>query len=105
MIQIGGQVWEGLPVASDGTLTQKTFWWIDHLTEISQPVPDLTVSLERWGDDSASPVLSEDTTTGGRGDIGVFVIAGLQIPVEGCWEVTAQYDDATLSYIVWVGGA
>lgn len=103
MIRQDGEVWFGLPVAADGTLTQKTFWWIDALIEITQPDPDLTVNMQRWGDVSAAPVVSEDTTTGAREDIGVFAIVGLQIPEEGCWVVTAEHEGATLSYVVWVG--
>ena len=29
---------------------------------------------------------------------------GLNIPEPGCWEVTAVYKGASLSYVVWVGG-
>lgn len=103
MVYRNDDAWAMLPEAPDGSLTQKTFWWMSDLTSISGPIPDITVTLEPWDDESAAPVVSDDTTTGGHPDIGIFAIVGVQVPTVGCWEVTASYSDSTLSYVVWVG--
>jgi len=31
------------------------------------------------------------------------MLVGVGVPTTGCWEITANYKRATLSYIVWVG--
>jgi len=103
MIYRDDEAWAILPEAPDGSLTQKTFWWMSDLTTISGPIPDITVTLESWDDESAASVVSNDTTTGGHPDIGIFAIVGVQVPTVGCWKVTASYKDSTLSYVVWVG--
>jgi hypothetical protein len=40
---------------------------------------------------------------GFREDIGSFILVGIEIPA-GCWELTARYGDAELSYVVLVEG-
>jgi len=31
-----------------------------------------------------------------------FQAAGLYFPTEGCWEVTARAEDASLTFVVWI---
>lgn len=99
-----GEIWSRLPVASDGTFTQKTFWWsadIDDMTET--PDPDITVTVELLNAAESRSFRGGRATTGSRPDLGVFRIVGLQIPQEGCWEITASFRGATVSYVTWVG--
>jgi len=35
-------------------------------------------------------------------DYGQFMMTGIELPALGCWEITAEYRDATLSFVVWV---
>jgi hypothetical protein len=30
------------------------------------------------------------------------MVTGMELPTAGCWEITAEYRGAELSYIVWV---
>lgn len=43
-------------------------------------------------------------TNGFRKDIGSFMLVGVGIPTAGCWELTARYRDAELTYVVLVEG-
>ena len=38
---------------------------------------------------------------GSRGDIGSFMLVGIEIPT-GCWELSATYQGAQLSYVILV---
>lgn len=98
-----GEIWSSLPVAPDGTLTQKTFWWSEDIVSVTDPVPDISFTAERL-DELGSPVLARGVTSGGNPEQGVFVIAGFQIPEVGCWRITAEYGDSTVSYVAWVQG-
>lgn len=97
-----GEIWSGLPVAADGSFTQKTFWWSEDIVSITDPVPDITFTAERL-DASEEPVVARRVTSGGNPEQGVFAIAGFQIPDVGCWRITAEYGDSTVSYVAWVG--
>jgi hypothetical protein len=99
-----GEIWSGLPVASDGTFTQKTFWWsadIDDMTET--PDPDITVTAELLNAAESRSFQGGRATSGSRPDLGVFRIVGVQIPQEGCWEITSSFREANVSYVTWVG--
>jgi hypothetical protein len=100
MLGPDGEVWEDLP-EDDGRFTQKTFWWSDGYPPRGEPTPSITVTgrrLDRQGSLETGP-----GTGGFREDIGSFMLVGIEIPA-GCWELTARYRDAELSYVVLVKG-
>ncbi len=103
MVDTQGQIWSDLPVGEDGSLTQKTFWWAEGYVFDREPLPDITVTAEHL--DGAAPTVQAGGpgTNGTHPDLGSFMLVGLEIPQEGCWEVTAEYRGASLSYVVWVG--
>ncbi len=41
-------------------------------------------------------------TNSSRGDIGPFMVIGVDIPTLGCWEITGQSAGAILRFVVWV---
>lgn len=103
-IRQGGEIWSGLPVASDGTFTQKTFWWSVDITDMTEtPQPDIVVTAHLLNAAGSRSFEGGLATSGSRPDLGVFRIIGLQIPQEGCWEITAMLRGATVSYVTWVG--
>lgn len=103
MVNNDGQVWSGLPVGEDGSLTQKTFWWAEGYVFDEEPAPAITVTAEQL--DGSGPTVrgGGPGTNGTHPDLGSFMLVGLEIPQEGCWKISADYKDATLSYVVWVG--
>ena len=98
-----GEIWEGLPVAADGTLTQKTFWWREGYQTADDPQPDVIVTLEDLGSAGVTVEADRPGTSGAHAELGQFMIIGLAIPHEGCWRVTAEYRGASLTYVAWAG--
>jgi len=98
-----GEIWSGLPVAADGSFTQKTFWWSDDIVSISDPVPDIAFTAQSL-DESGAMLPAQQVTLGGNPEQGVFAIARFQIPEAGCWRITAEYRNTALSYVAWLQG-
>lgn len=99
MLPLDG-TWRGLPFSDNG-YTQKTFWWQQGYDWQADPQPDLTVTGKRL-DASAPPLLASGATNGYNPDLGSFMLVGVDIPTDGCWEITGQAGDQSLSFIVWV---
>lgn len=99
-----GAIWESLPVAADGSLTQKTFWFREGYSTGEEPQPDITVTLERL--DAPAPTIEFGTpgTSGANADLGAFMLVGIDIPHAGCWSITAEYQGTTLGYVAWAEG-
>ena len=98
MLDAAGEIWGALP-----GLGQKTFWWSQDFDVSVEPQPDITVTGERL-DHPGQSLSVGPGTNGRRGDIGSFMLVGIEFPAPGCWELTARYGDAELSYVVWLTG-
>lgn len=90
-------IWWGLPQDDEG-FVQKTVFWRDGYVAIDEPDPDLTVLGRRL--DAPSITFSFFDATNGWDETGNFMLMGISIPTEGCWEITAEYHDARLTYVV-----
>ena len=90
-------------MGDDGSLTQKTFWWTEDYTSSVEPVPDITFTAQSV-DRAAATVEAKGITSGSHPDMGVFIIAGFEIPEAGCWRITAQYGATGVSYVAWAAG-
>lgn len=101
MVGRGGEVWANLPVRPDGSLAQKTFWWVPGASLSQVPKPDVVVRLDAL-DDPAVTVVAEPGELGGNAGLGVFMVVGVEIPRSGCWQVTADHGDASVSYVAWI---
>jgi hypothetical protein len=92
--------WNTLPYSSAG-YGQKVFWWRDGYSWTKEPEPNLTVSGRRL--DAAAPPLHADKATNAySGESGSAMLVGVDFPTLGCWEITGQYADAKLTFVVWV---
>lgn len=90
-----------MPGAPGSVQADKSFWWrkgYDWQTETS---PGLRVTGRRL-DAAAPPVTISGATNGFRDDIGAFMLLGLELPGEGCWELTGHYAGRSLRFVVWV---
>jgi hypothetical protein len=94
-----GEVWDGLP-RSDFGLTQKTFWWSRLFKVRQEPQPEIYVTGSRIG---APGRFGFGPGTNAGGDFGSAMLVGIDVPDEGCWNITAHYRGAKLTYVVWVG--
>ena len=93
-------IWEGLPHNLEG-YTQKVFWWRDGYVWNEEPEPKLVVTGERL--DAHAPLLNVSKATNAyAGDIGSAMLVGVDFPTLGCWKITGKYNDAELSFVVWV---
>lgn len=102
MLDPEGGVWGGLPKGVDGTLGEKTFWWSDDYSVATEPLTITGRRLDRSGSFEAKA--GGPGPGGFREDIGSFILVGIEIPSAGCWELTAQYRDAELTYVIAVNG-
>jgi hypothetical protein len=99
-LKIGGEVWDAsntsFPVAI------KTFWWSANWPGMRDvPVPAITVTATRL--DGPGSVTTHDATNAAADDLGgEAMLVGIEFPAPGCWQLTAQYQDAVLSYVVLI---
>jgi hypothetical protein len=98
MLDREGEVWR-FPVGPDH-LSQKLFWWsVDWAGMRDDPQPRISVvgtRLDAPGTFTAGP------GTNASADFGEAMLVGVEIPSPGCWQITASYGDAVLSFIVLV---
>ena len=92
-------IWEKLP-KDDSGYVQKAVFWRESWAAVDEPNPALTVSGRRL--DASAPVFSFSDATHGWDETGDFMLVGISIPTEGCWEITAEYQEAQLSYVILV---
>jgi len=91
--------WQELPHDASG-YTQKFGFWREGFDAISEPNPALTLTGRRL--DGAAATFTESDTTHGFDETGAFMLVGANIPTEGCWEFTAEYREASLTFVVLV---
>jgi len=92
-------IWQGLPQDDTG-YGQKAFFWREGYVALDEPIPALTVSGRRL--DAPAQTFSFSDATNGWDETGDFMLMGINIPTEGCWEITAEYQDVKLTYVVMV---
>lgn len=92
--------WYSLP-KSDAGYSNKIALWSEGYSQIMEPQPEITLSARQLdGKAVVEPVVYG--TNAYHPDYGHFMMTGIELPTLGCWEITAEYRDATLSFIVWV---
>ena len=53
-------------------------------------------------DGEAPPLVASKATNAYAADIGSAMLVGVDIPTAGCWEITGQYGEQELSFVVQV---
>ena len=99
MLSFGGEDWHDLPHNPEG-LTQKTFWWSADWPFRKELEPAITVVGRRL--DGAGQFSAGDPGTNASADFGTAMLVGVDVPTAGCWQITATYRGAELSYVVRV---
>ena len=92
-------IWQELPKDDDGYV-QKVVFWREGFVAIDEPHPDLALSGRRL--DASATTFSFSDATHGWDETGDFMLLGISIPTEGCWEITAEYKETHLTYVVEV---
>ena len=88
-----------MPQSEDG-ISQKVFWWSAEYGLADEPVPGLTVEGRRL--DAHSDLLIPSPATNASAEFGAAMLAGVTLPVRGCWEITGHYRGHDLSFVVRV---
>lgn len=97
-------LWTALP--ADGNwrqlaLGEKFWWWSAAFDVAEDATPDLTVTARRL--DGDAPVFQASPATNGYHESFHWaMLMGVQLASPGCWEVTGQYKDSQLSFVLWV---
>ncbi len=92
--------WSGLPKDTNW-YGQKVFWWRDGFDWRTEPQPAIAVTGRRL-DDNTLLARASRSTHGWNDDLGAFMLIGVTLPTEGCWEITGRYGGTDLSFVVWV---
>jgi hypothetical protein len=92
--------WSDLPHDRYG-YSQKIFWWSQDFHRDTNPNPALAITIERLDVPSIPRLVSREATNASA-DFGTAMLTGVDIPAPGCGKITGQYQDAELSFVVWV---
>jgi hypothetical protein len=92
--------WRGLPhyTPDDPTFRQKMQWWRQGYDYRTEPIPKLKVTGRRL-DGQAALLISEVSNVSGTLP---SMMAGINLPTLGCWEITGHYEADELTLVVWV---
>ena len=99
-------LWTALP--KDGSwgqlaIGEKFWWWSEGFDVAEDETPDLVVTARRLDGDSPTYQVS-DATNGYHPSFHWAMLIGVELPSPGCWEITGQYSDHELTFILWVPG-
>lgn len=96
--------WKGLPHyrPTDTAFRQKLFWWREGYN-LHNYQPPLKVTGKRL-DSPAPPLATDEHANGSWTDDRdhPFIVSGIDIPTLGCWKITGRFEDAELSFVIWV---
>ena len=98
-------LWTALPVDGDYGLRKSVWWSANFGGGVTESEPEVWVTWTRL--DTKEPVTVDndgDATNAHTPGEGWFMIAGGDPGERGCWEVTATYKGATLSYVYETAG-
>ncbi|HLE72774.1 MAG TPA: hypothetical protein VI688_00875 [Anaerolineales bacterium] len=98
-----GGIWNGLPPGKDGGFGQKIFWKYPGYSQTEDPTPAFTLTSEQLDGDGTFEFLGPATNAGAVDLLGSAILTGVEFPEAGCWQLTGQYRDSQLSFVVWVG--
>lgn len=98
------QTWYALPYNEGYGYVQKLFYQREGYFWLDEPEPALTVTGRKIDPDSnvEQTLTASRATNGYTAEDGSFMLVGVDIPSLGCWEITAQYLDTSLTYTIWV---
>jgi hypothetical protein len=94
-------LWTSLPADPTDHTIRKSVWWSQNFPGGGEEEkPAIGVTWRRLDDESVPPVVDDAPGTNAfTPGTGWFMIAGVDPARLGCWEVTASYKGAELSYV------
>ncbi len=106
ILDSNGAIWRDLPVGKGPhAIGDKTLWFSERFStaedEDFSGNADITITAVHL-DGSGRKVVEEGGVPSFNRYIKNFMLVGLGVPEPGCWEVTARYQGAELSYVMLV---
>jgi hypothetical protein len=100
MLELDGEVWDAANASFPVGI--KMFWWSSNWAGMrEEQEPAITVVATRL--DGPGTVTTDHATNAAADSLGgEAMLAGIEFPTPGCWQLTAQYRGAVLSYVVWI---
>ena len=100
MLQLDGEVWDAANASFPVGI--KMFWWSSNWAGMrEEQEPAITVVATRL--DAPGAVTTDHATNAAADSLGgEAMLVGIEFPSPGCWQLTAEYRGAVLSYIVWI---
>jgi hypothetical protein len=95
-----GGIWESLP-KSDAGYVNKIALWAEGYSQTMEPQPAITLSARQL-DGLAEVAPHAHGNNAYHPDYGQFMMTGIELPTLGCWEITIEYKEASLSFVVWL---
>ena len=94
-------LWTILPRQGFDYQPRKSLWWsVRFAGWPTEPSPEIAVTWRRIDVlDGETIVSNQPGTNAGTPEGGQLMIAGIDARINGCWEVTATYKGASLSYV------
>ncbi len=93
------RLWTVLPLDPRQYIGRQSVWWsLDLPSPAAEIEPDIDVFWRRL-DRDAPVARATGAGSGGIPSTGSFMMAGIDPQEPGCWQVTATYKGATLSYV------
>ena len=93
----GGR-WRG--IASPAGTRNKSFWFRNNAEWLSERPYQLKLTYRQL--DTTGPMYSGAEVTNAIIGKEVAMLTMLELPTRGCWEVTASYKNAHVSFVTWV---
>ncbi len=97
-------LWTALPASGSWPQLargEKFWWWSDRFDVKADSTPDLELSA-RPLDGKWESVKVAQATNGYHASFHWAMLAGIDLPGTGCWEITARYKGQSLTVTVWV---
>lgn len=100
-----GGLWTALP--NDGSWAQlqkgeKVWWWSEDFDVSEDSTPDLTVTARKLDKSGLTYASATEATNGYHKSFHWAMLTGVELPADGCWEITGEYNGRALSFVVWV---
>lgn len=94
------ELWTAIP-ANGISDFEKSVWWSSNFPgSAEEPSPEIEVTYRLLGDETET-ITNSNVIVATTPDEGSFMSVGFQPAFQGCWEVTATYKDATLTYVYY----
>ena len=97
-------IWDWLPPGREGGYGQKIFWKFPGYVWTEEQTPDLDIIGEQLDGDGYFVQTEPATNAFADSLYGSAILTGAEFPQAGCWQITGEYRDATLTFVAWVSG-